>query len=267
MTKFPIKIVAIVIGAIVLVAVVAAIFMSKGNNTEGPAPTPTKKPEPINVIPLEDRPYVTLKPLVGRNQLQITIHDLKIPADAVEVTLEYDRNEGVMDAVLREFDIQKLPLIQDLFMGSKSAGGHITFHDDVIGGTLHLEFEGDDPYALENPWRYDDKLTMYSELSTADGKFQVELDEAYRTAKIIVMQSPGLPIDAPGEVIAGPYLFRGVIPLPTTTAVIKVRLPEEAPNARFFGFDGEEWQRIEAEVDGKTLTATSDIYETYIVVQ
>jgi hypothetical protein len=200
--------------------------------------------------------------------LEFVIHDLKISADEVEVTLEYDRNKGVMDAILREFDINKVPLTQDLFMGSKSAGGHITYHDDVVGGTLHLEFRGDEPYALEVPWRYDDTLPKYSEIATADLKFQVEFEEPYQTKKILVMQSPGLPLEIDGEVVAGPYLFRGEVALPTTGTVhLKIRLPEDNMTAKLYGFDGERWQLIDSLIDGKTLSADAGIYYTYVVVK
>lgn len=96
------------------------------------------------------------------------------------MVLEYDRNKGVMDAVLKETpltsDLQK----EEIFLGSKSAGGHITYHEDVIGGTYTLNFENED-YALEESWRYSDAEKSYLEFSTSDGFFQVKLDKPYRT--------------------------------------------------------------------------------------
>ena len=267
LSKIPKK---FILPGVILLAVVLliGIFASSNNNGDSnPEITPTPKPEPVNVIPIKERPYITLKPMISRNVLEFTIHNLPKKADNVEVTLEYDRNEGVLDAILREFKIEKVPLTHDLFMGSKSAGGHVTYHDDVIGGTLHLEFEGDDPYALEVPWRYDDTLPKYSELSTADGKFQVELDEAFRTKKIVVMQSPGIPVPIKGDILAGPYLFRGENLLPTTQASIKMRLSEENPQATLFGFNGEEWIQIKSQVEGKTISAEADIFDAYIVVE
>jgi hypothetical protein len=250
----------IIIGAVVVFAT------RSGNDDDGPAPVPTSAPKPVNLIEVSKRPYVSLSPLTGRNELELTIHDLKVEASEVEITLEYDRNEGVMDAILRSLIIDKTPLKAELFMGSKSAGGHITYHDDVIGGTYTLDFEGDEPYALENPWRYDDSQASYDKISTADGKFQVVFNKPYKTPKILVMQSPGLPENVDDELVAGPYLFRGVGALPQGKVDITIRLPEESSSATLFGWDSESWQELDANVEGKTLTATTEVFDVYIVV-
>jgi hypothetical protein len=260
------QVLGISLALLMLVAVIGMLKPGRAEDDSGAKPTP--KPEPVNVIPVSQRPYVTLQPKSARNQLELIIHDLKLPAEAVEVTLEYDRNKGILDAVLRNFSLDTIPLVEALFMGSESAGGHITYHDDVVGGLLHLEFEGDESYALEVPWRYDDTQTEYSQISTADQKFQVELTKPIKTSKVLVMQSPGLPLEAEGEVIAGPYLFRTPGSLPDTDITVKFRLPEATSEAKLLGFDGAAWQPLEATVDGKQLTATEvPVYEVYVVTK
>jgi hypothetical protein len=224
---------------------------------------PPPLPEIVNTIPVSDRPYVEMQPLASRNDLQITIHEPKIAADSVEIALEYDRNEGIMDALLRTFQLSQLPVKEKLFLGSRSAGGHVTYHDDVIGGSLRMEFKGSEPYILEIPWRYDDKASQYSQLSTADGRFQVELARPIRSAKVVVMLSPGLPAPLEGEVIAGPYLFRGVGALPQTEVTIRIRLIETPSEVTLYGWTGEIWEKIEAELNGRTLTAETIVYQAY----
>lgn len=257
-------IIAAVVGALLVAGILYAVTSSDSSENEAEI-TPTPVPEPVNIIPVKDRPYVTLQPLTARNQLELVIHDLKTPADSVEVILEYDRNEGVWDAVLKNFTITDLPLVEPLFLGSKSAGGHITYHDDVIGGNLTLQLRGDEPYALKTPWRYDDKEVSYQELSTSDGKFQVELDEPIRANKVVVMQSPGLPENLDGEVIAGPYLFRFVQDLPEGTATVKIRTSDVVESPTLYGWDGENWQEIDASLEDKTLTAQTEIFQVYAV--
>lgn len=268
-SKKSLPIVLIVVGLLVLGLVgygVSRLFAgSSDDGTVAVAPTPV--PEPVNLIPVSERPFVTMRPASTRNDILLTIHDLKKPADSVEVVLEYDRNEGVLDAVLQNFPITNVPFEEKLFMGSKSAGGHITYHDDVIGGTLELDFEGDEPYRLSVPWRYDDTERTYSQISTADGKFQVALAEPLSSQKMLVMQSPGLPENIDGEVLAGPYLFSGVGPLPDTTAQITMRLSKESSSATLYGWTGDAWEEIPSTTDGKQLTANADTYEVYVVVE
>lgn len=230
-------------------------------------PASTPPPKPVNLINTTDRPFVTLQPLTARNDIQLVIHDLKKPADEVEVTLEYDRNKGVLDAVLRHFTLSKVPYTDKLFLGSESAGGHVTYHEDVIGGLLRLEFAGETEYALEVPWRYDDTAKTYSQLSTADAKFQVTLKDPIKQSKVIVMQSPGLPKNVDGTVLAGPYLIRTVGSLPKTTAQVSIRLPEESQTAKMNGWDGTKWTALETKIEGKTVSTNSPLYDVYIVTQ
>lgn len=257
--------------AVPIVVALGVIFMVKAKNNSQPAETAektkTKIKQNVNTIPIEERPYVTLQPLSSRNDLEITIYNRKLAADTVAVTLEYDRNKGILDAVLKTINLTKDVQTEKLFMGSKSAGGHITYHDDVVGGSLYLEFSGDNEYNLEVPWRYQDTEPRYSQLSSADGKFQVELDEPIKATKVIVMQSPGLPDAIDQKVLAGPYLVRTVGDLLKTTATIKIRLTEEASNVVLYGWDGETWQEIDSTVDGKTVTGSGPFYQAYIVTQ
>lgn len=257
------------VGIIVLVVVGLVGFMwmrSRGNKPTEQVQQPKKVQAPVNLIAIEDRPYVEIIPLADRNKLQMVIHERKKAAETVEVVLEYDRNKGVMDAVLKEFpltsDLQK----EEIFLGSKSAGGHITYHEDVIGGTYTLNFEDED-YALKESWRYSDAEKSYTEFSTSDGFFQVKLDKPYQTSKIVVMKSPGYPGELDGDVIAGPYLFRGVGSLPEANVNLTFRASEESSTAKLLGWDGVEWQEIEAEVSGRSITANTTTYQSFVVLK
>lgn len=231
-----------------------------------PQPKPTMAP--VNLIDVAERPYVTLQPLTSRNDLALTIHHLPKKADSVEVTLEYDRNQGVLDAVLKQFPLSFLPLKETIFLGSKSAGGHITYHDDVVGGTMTLQFMGGkDGYALKVPWRYADTQKEYTDLSTSDGFFQITFNPPIKQPKIIVMQSPGAPEGLKGDLIAGPYLVTTVGVLPQTTANLKIRLSETADSAKLMAYNQGKWQTLESTLDGKTLTAETPLVECFVVVK
>jgi hypothetical protein len=137
----------------------------------------------------------------------------------------------------------------------------------VIGGQITLTFAGSDPYSLQVPWRYDDTQPHYTEFSTADEKFQLVLDQPFRTPKIIVMQSPGLPAELEGTVVAGPYLVRGVGPLPQTNAKLTIHLNDVYTKVKLYGFDGQKWQEFDNTLQGRTVTATVPFVETYVVTQ
>jgi hypothetical protein len=262
----------LIIGGIVLAIIAGVGIMLVVKPGPKPPATPqalpTKAPAPVNQIPVSERPYVTLQPLTARNELQIVIYDVKKEASTVEVVLEYDRNKGVLDSVLKQFNVTKIPLTEKLFLGSKSAGGHVTYHDDVIGGKLTLTFEQDkERYALEVPWRYADTARNYREFGTTDGRFQITFDKIWNTSKILAMQSPGLPLPVENELLAGPYVIRGVGPLPATDAQVKIRLIDTADSVSVFGFDGDVWQPITSTLDNKTVSFSSLLYQAYIVTR
>lgn len=269
MAKKKINPVLIIVTSVVLLAGVGLIAYSRLQSDQGNQTNtkPTSIPLPVNQIDVSKRPYVTLEPLPGRNELELTIHNLPVAADTVEVTLEYDRNKGVLDAVLKQFSLATIPLTEEIFLGSKSAGGHTTYHDDVIGGFMTLKFNGQEPYTLKVPWRYADTEKSYKELSTADGFFQAVLTDPITQPKIIVMQSPGAPDGLNSKVIAGPYLIRTVGVLPQTDAMVTIRMPEDNPEATLYAYDGEEWQKLSATLTGKTVTYTGPLNSVYVVTE
>ena len=261
---------AVVVIAVLILSTVAFATFKKGGSKAGPgsatpAPTPRAK---VNIIDIKDRPYVTLQPLQERNILQLSIQNVPKKANNVEILLEYDRNKGVLDAVLKSFVLDKIPYVDKLFLGSKSSGGATTYHEDVIGGNITLTFTGEkETYALQVPWRYDDTQPHYTQIATSDLKFQLLLDEPFRTPKVLVMQSPGLPAQIDGKVIAGPYLVRGVGPLPAITAKLTIHLDNVSDKAKLFGFNGQKWQQLDATLDARTLSASVPFVETYVVVE
>ena len=252
---------------LVVLGIIAFMLFGRGSKKEDVTKPPTgRAKKPVNLIPQSDRPFVTLQPEVSRNKLEFVIHDLKKDAKEVEVTLEYDRNKGVLDAVLYTFAIDSTPFVEEIFLGSKSAGGSITYHDDVIGGTVYLDFMDND-YTLEVPWRYIDTESSYELLSTSDARFQLSLEDPIKKSKVVIMESPGLPENVKSDVLAGPYFVSTVGDLPDTTTEIKIRLLEEVESATIMGWDGTEWVEYDTTMEGKTTMAEGNLLSTYIVTK
>jgi hypothetical protein len=250
---------------VIIVGLISWLLFKPKSSPSSTAAVPTPVPLPVNQLEVAKRPFVTLQPLSGRNELEITIGQLVVPANSVEATLEYDRNRGVLDAVLKQFNLKDSPLKEQIFLGSKSAGGHITYHEDVVGGTLTLAFKGSDPYALKVPWHYDDTQKDYSQLSTTDGYFQAVLDKPIKQTKVVVMQSPGAPEGFPGTLIAGPYLIRTVGDLPKANAQVTIRLSADTPEAILYGWDEKTWTKLAGKVEGKALSYNGPLYSVYAV--
>lgn len=222
----------------------------------------------VNSLAVSQRPYVSLVPLQERNELEFIIHDLKLEADSVEVILEYSRNEGILDAILRQFDLTAgVPFSETMFLGTQSAGGSKTFHEDISGGKLLLTFSGPQEYTLEVPWWYSDTQTEYSRFVTTEGEFEIVFDEAYQTDNLLVMLSPGLPENVDGNVVAGPFLVRGVGPLPETEAEVTISLPGNVSGLTLLVYDGDTWTEYESEVSGGQLKAKTPVGQAYLVVE
>jgi hypothetical protein len=247
--------------------VILGISLNKPKTTSKPSKQNTVSSAPVNLINVKERPYVSLKPLTSRNDLEFTVHNLPKKSDSVEVTLEYDRNKGVMDAVVKQFNLDKIPAVETIFLGTKSAGGHITYHDDVIGGSMILKFTGTDPYNLKVPWRYSDTEKEYQNLSSTDGFFQAVLESPIKQSKVLIMQSPGVPEGLTGDIAAGPYLIATLGDLPKTQVQLTLRLPETATVVTLWGYDGAKWHELKSTLEIKAVTAKVDLYPLYVVTK
>lgn len=260
-------IVIVAVSLLIVSGIGAVVYLRRAASPDNTQPV--KRPAPqVNIIPISERPYVTLAPLNSRNDVQFTLHNLNKPAESVELALEYThfyQDNPLEDAAFHHYDITDTPLVETIFLGSKSAGGSITYHTNPIGGIMRLEFANQD-YALENPWRYYDDGTDYDQLSTSDGKFQVELVDPITNPKVIVMQSPGLPAEIDGEILTSPYVITTVSELPDTDADISLRLSAASPTATIYGWDGNDWNAYDTIVDDKTLTTTGPLVSTYVAV-
>jgi hypothetical protein len=255
--------------AVILVLLVGggvfAFTQLRGNDT-APEQQQTQKKRvavPENVIPVAERPYLKIAPKDARN-LTLSVVEVKKAADAVEYELEYQAGT-LLQGAFGELELDSLPAEKTILLGSCSAGGACTYHEDIQGGSLLTRFSGPELYALKSDWRYFDNKTRETAVGSKDAKFQLESTDLATERYIIVFNNAGYPEGLEGTPISDPYSLSTVGTV-SGTGTLTLRANEEG-GSQIMGWDGKAWHEFETTVDGKTLTAEVDLMELYIAVK
>lgn len=232
---------------------------------------PAKKPpinEPLNVIDLGERPYLTLQPRNDGRQITLSIDSLPKPATEMEYELEYQAGT-LLQGAFGSLALDDLPTSTDILLGSCSAGGACSYHQDVTGGTIILKFRGEENYVLKNEWRFIETDASDGAFSSRDGKFQLSAAKTLDNSNIVIIsQTSGLPGDFEGEILSGPYGLYPSQGLPDSKqASLDLRIAEEDSKATIYGWDGQTWVAFDTSVTDKTASATVDLLEVYIAAR
>jgi hypothetical protein len=267
----------LIIAAVMLliIAVIAGIFFLRRNkNAESnsePEIRARRLNEPVNVIPVNERPYVNIVPKADGNHLDINIIHLNKPAKQVEYELEY-QSGSMLQGAMGELQLASLPVTEEIFLGSCSAGGACTYHKDITSGNLLLTFIDSENFAVKTNWRYFDNTTRLTEVSSWDAKFQLESTDLSNIRYLIVFNSPGLPTgleevtEGEVELISDPYALTASSAISGTGQVV-IRLLEDTQTATVAGFDGSSWTLFDTELEGKEARAEVTLMELFVVIK
>lgn len=256
----------VVILSVVVVAI-AIIFLKKDKTvpeTASPAPEPEL---PINSIPVGERPFVTLTPDISGRNLLFSVTGVQ-SSGQLEYEMVYNadsKQEGVFGRL--DLSTEKQPITKKLLLGSQSAGGKITYHEGVTGGSLTLTY---DETKLKEQWnflRFDPSDPV---LSAADVRFIVTLPKtALKKDQVVVMMKPfGLPLSLPltKTLRAGPYAYLAPIPIKGEVK-IEMKLPAgEFVNPSLMAYDGKSWVPLKTKIEGETLSATTNSATIFVAV-
>lgn len=249
------------LGLLIAIGITYAVakMMSKEETPVVEEPVKKKVAEPLNVIPIAERPVLYIAPQADGRNIELVVTQLNKPATEVEYEIEYQAG-SLLQGVFGTLELTSFPSKKTLLMGSCSAGGACTYHTDVKGGTILTRFTGGDSgYALKHDWRYIDNTDKAETLTSRDAKFSVTSDELKSARYLIITNSPGHPADLPGELISDIYVLQSSTPIKGDLTV-SIRASEEG-GGQIVAWDGSEWLTLNTSPDPedtKTMTAITE---------
>lgn len=257
------KILLPVVVVLLLVVGIGGYFLTRGSDApaEDAGKQKKKVEEPVNVIPVAERPYVQISPVADGRNVEVIVKALNKPATSVEYELEY-QSGTLLQGAFGLIELSQLPAKETILLGSCSAGGKCSYHEDVKGGTLKLTFDGAERYAVKSDWRYFENKAKETAFASKDAKFQIESDELAAQPYVIVYNSPGYP-EGVENVVSESYSL-AVSRTLDGTATLTIRAEQEG-NLQIMGWDGSEWHEFESTVDGKMVSAEVELMEMYVV--
>lgn len=272
MTKRNKKKLPLIIGAIVLLLGGGIFAMTKMGGSESTEQTQGKKKtkiiEPRNIIDVALRPYVILSPVSGGNYIEIEI--VEVPLEATEVEYELEYQSGTLLQGFQEvLQLGTLPVKTKKLFGSQSAGGAITYHENIKGGSLQLRFLGAKNYVLKQDWRYFENKTKETAFSSKDAKFQIESDDLAFNRLILIYNTPGVPAGLAEDMViaSDAYSLTSASKISGDVNTVSIRA-NEAGDLTLMGYDGSSWTELDSDVEGKVVTAEDvSLMELYVVVK
>lgn len=258
------------LGLLVAIGITYAVvkMMSKEEAPVVEEPVKKKVAEPLNVIPIAERPVLYIVPQADGRNIELVVDQLNKPATNVEYEIEYQAG-SLLQGVFGDLALDSLPSKKTLLMGSCSAGGACTHHTDVKGGTILTRFSGGESnYALKQDWRYIDNSAKEDTLSSRDAKFTVSGDGLKTTRFVVITNSPGHPTNLTGELVSDIYALQSSSPI-KGDLTISIRANEEG-GGTIVAWNGSEWLKLDTTPDPedpKTLTATSEEGWLFAVVK
>jgi hypothetical protein len=247
--------------------IVASASLLAGCGAAKPAASPTpvpKPPEVVNTIPVSDRPFVTLRPNTDGRGLILVLQDLKKPATAGEYEIEYQTGTLLQGAFGR-LAMSPLPNEKNILLGSCSAGGKCTYHENVTGGSILLRFTDPEKYALKNDWSYHKNTDKQTSFSSQDGKFVLASPALAQSSAVVVLQTPGIPAGLKPAPLSLGYApaVGGKLPASVT---VSLRLNEDK-KATIMGWDGQAWKSLKTTVtEAKVVQTTGPLHAAYVAV-
>lgn len=225
-------------------------------------PQKKKITEPVNVIPVAERPVLHIEPGTDGRRITIVADAVKKEATLMDYEIEYN-TENLIQGGTGQLDVTKLPAKKEFLLGSCSAGGACTYHKDVTGGTLLARFQGPENYAVKTDWRFTDNKAKDKTFASKDAKFTITSDELKQVGYAVILNSPGFYKGLPGTLASDVYAV-SVAGSPSKPLEVSVRAAEEG-SLKLYGWDGSSWKDLKGTAEGKVVKATSPLMQVYAV--
>lgn len=255
---------------ILVIGIGSAVAMANKNKQmaeEAPVVVKKKVQSPVNVIPVSERPYLRLEPSADGRHISINVLEVKKPATELEYEMEYQTG-SMLQGFGGLISLAKLPATEKKLFGSQSAGGAITYHEDIKGGNLLAQFGGGEAYAVKSAWRYfenaKEKMTKFS---SQDNKFSIEAKTLSSSNYLVIYNSPGYPGEIKGELISDPYVVSAERSLTSASNEFMISFRSSEANAKIMGYDGSKWQEMETKPTDSMISASGPFMEVYLLVK
>lgn len=246
---------------IAIIAVILVINYRKSHSGDSATVIDNNQPDlPINTIPLEERPFITLTPDKTGHTLSISVSGAPATG-SMEYEMIYNatgKQEGALGTIPLSGHAQ--PIVEDILLGSRSAGGATTYHEGVTGGSITLTYG---QTRLKESWNYLHFDQLDPTFSSTDAKFTVTLpktalkqDQVIVTMKTFGYPKAGLPA-MPAKLVAGPYGYFSQSPV-KGNAQVSLKLPAgEHVNPTIYEWNGKTWNKLATKLNGDSVSSTA----------
>jgi len=258
----------IILPVIVLVIIGAIFLLSKNKDADKVAETTSTKKKiqsPVNVITVAERPYLRLEPSADGHYITMIIEEVKKSATELDYEMEYQTG-SMLQGFGGLIKLDKLPVSEKKLFGSQSAGGAITYHEDIKGGNLLAQFTGTENYAVKSAWRYftnSDKATTFS---SQDTKFSITNQSLSKYSYVVLYNSPGYPGEIKEELLSDPYVVTAEKSLKLLSSNFDVSI-RSSEDGQMMGYDGSKWQKMDSTYESGIVKASGPIMDVYILTK
>ena len=228
--------------------------------------------QPVNIIPVSERPFMQLIPSSDGHYVTVNVLELKKPASQLTYEMEYQTG-SMLQGFQGSLALNKLPAADRKLFGSQSAGGAITYHEDIKGGTLLAEFNGNEDYAVKSAWTYIDVAQNMASsagtpntFSSEDGKFSLTSQELNKYRYLVIYNTPGFPGQLANEPVSDVYTISADQSLSSVKQTVTVSFQTDQQSASIMAYDGQAWQTLDTSSENGQLTASAELMEAYLLV-
>lgn len=259
----------LIILPIIALVIIGAIFLLNKNKDTGKVaePTSTKKKvqSPVNVIAVAERPYLRLEPSADGRYITIVIEEVKKSATELDYEMEYQTG-SMLQGFGGLIKLDKVPVSEKKLFGSQSAGGAITYHEDIKGGNLLAQFTGTENYAVKSAWRYftnSDKATTFT---SQDTKFSISNQGLNKYSYVVIYNSPGYPGEIEGELLSDPYTVAAEKSMKLLSSNFEASI-RSSEDGQMMGYDGSKWQEMDSVYANGVVKASGPFMDVYLLIK
>ena len=214
------KIIWIILGAVLLATIAGGVIWKMSSKGEVTTEETTKKKKKIsvtaNLVPIADRPLMTVTPLTnaeGRNlEIElISMGNTQGKIESAEYVLEYQvagasatsasgKDISVPDAenpvglqgTMGALEVNKLPSLASVLLGTCSAGGACVRHEGLSAGALTTTFDAEADFAVAQPFTYFENSEKSKILTTTDKVLTIEAESLAKVTDLVITQAAGI---------------------------------------------------------------------------